>query len=43
MFIGAKEIFSSVKTKIPETAYPSDKDFVTNDRKQIEPFWAVIF
>ena len=37
MFIDGKDIFSSVKTKILQTAYPSVKDFVKNDRKQIEP------
>ena len=27
MFIDGKEIFSSVKTEIPQTEYPSVKDF----------------
>ena len=37
MYIDGKEIFSSVKTKIPQTAYPAVKDFVTNDGKHLEP------
>ena len=39
MFIDGKGIFTSVKTKISQTAYPSVKDFATNDRKQIESDW----
>ena len=37
MFIDGKEIFSSVKTKNTQTAYPSVKDFLMNDGKQFEP------
>ena len=33
MFIDGKEIFSSVKTKIPQTAYPSVNNFCNEWRK----------